>query len=91
MVFKPCAFLVLNYLVFQYFECICNDVSDFNDNNIVMTEKKPLLYRFHKVLKTFKPFIRYADLLNINTIFVQRSDQKWYSPSMLSWRRNQQS
>ena len=44
---------------------ICNNVSDFNERNAVITEK--LLhqgYRFHKLLKTFTKFYhRYKDLV----------------------------
>jgi hypothetical protein len=48
---------------------ICNNVSDFNDRNLVIKKNKLHHgYRFHKLLKPFtKYYYRYNDLV-INTI-----------------------
>ena len=54
---------------------IGNDVSDFNDRNLVIIER--LLrpgYRFKKSLKTFtKVYYRYASCVSIQ-LYMQRSD-----------------
>ena len=44
--------------------CICNNVSDFNNRNLVIIELLYQGYHFHKLLKTFTKFYyRYKDLV----------------------------
>ncbi len=55
--------LYISHLV--RFPRICNNVFDFNDRNLIITEKLfHQEYRFHQLLKTFtKLYYRYTDLV----------------------------